>query len=99
KAAVHCRNCPTYSHSAAELLDRELPEGYLQTAPPAPATPPREEGRRSGSAVIFRLGREWLALATDVFKEVGQLRAIHSVPHQRNGVVLGVANVRGELLV
>ncbi len=26
-------------------------------------------------------------------------RAVHSLPHRRNGIVLGVTNVRGELLV
>ena len=51
------------------------------------------------SVVIFRIGAEWLALPTPVFKEVAELRAIHSLPHRRGGVVLGLANVRGELLV
>jgi len=32
-------------------------------------------------------------------REVADLRDIHSLPHRRNGVVLGLANVRGELLV
>jgi len=27
------------------------------------------------------------------------VRAIHTLPHRRNGVVLGLANIRGELLV
>ena len=31
--------------------------------------------------------------------EVANLRPIHSLPHRRTGVVLGLANVRGELLV
>jgi chemotaxis-related protein WspD len=34
-----------------------------------------------------------------VVDEAADLRPIHSLPHRRNGVVLGVANVRGELLV
>src|SRR2546422_8139227 len=25
---VHCRNCPVYSHAGAQLLNRELPDGY-----------------------------------------------------------------------
>ena len=31
--------------------------------------------------------------------EVANLLPIHSLPHRQNGVVLGLANVRGELLV
>jgi len=34
-----------------------------------------------------------------VVDEVADLRAIHSLPHRRSGVVLGLANVRGELIV
>jgi chemotaxis-related protein WspD len=51
------------------------------------------------SAVIFRIGTEWLALSTRVFQEVTDQRKVHSLPHRRNGIVLGVTNVRGELLV
>src|SRR5690606_543536 len=48
---------------------------------------------------IFRVGAEWLALPTPIFEEVAELRSIHSLPHRSGGAVLGVANVRGELLV
>ncbi len=97
--AVHCRNCSVYSQAAAAVLDRELPEGYLAQAEWASAPIAQTKTRGASSAVIFRIHREWLALATNVFKEVCEVRSIHSLPHQRNGVVLGIANVRGELLV
>jgi chemotaxis-related protein WspD len=48
--------------------------------------------------LIFRIGPEWFALPTSVIAEVAERRVIHSVPH-RAGIVLGVVNVRGELLV
>ncbi len=32
-------------------------------------------------------------------QEVTNLRPIHSLPHRRSGVMLGLANVRGELLI
>jgi chemotaxis-related protein WspD len=51
------------------------------------------------SVVVFRIGAQWLALATSVFREIAALRAIHSLPQRRTGAVLGLANVRGELLV
>ena len=37
--------------------------------------------------------------AEEAFQEVTERRAIHSLPHRRNGIVLGLTNVRGELLV
>ncbi len=53
----------------------------------------------SQSVVIFRLGREWLALATNVFQEITEHTAIHSLPHRREGSMLGLVRVRGELLI
>lgn len=96
---VHCRNCPVYSASAARLLDADLPPGHLEewTGHFAREQPRTEADTQS--VVIFRIGTEWLALPTAVFDEVASVRAIHSLPHRRNGVVLGLANVRGELLV
>ena len=34
-----------------------------------------------------------------VFEEVAELGAIHSLPHRRSGLVVGLTNVRGELLI
>jgi chemotaxis-related protein WspD len=49
--------------------------------------------------VIFRIGAEWLALPTPAFQEVAERRVIHTLPHRRHGVVLGLVNIRGELLI
>ena len=38
-------------------------------------------------------------MPTSVIAEVAERRVIHSLPHRRTGIVLGVVNVRGELLV
>jgi chemotaxis-related protein WspD len=96
---IHCRNCPVFSAAAAHLLDREIPAGYLAewTAHHAAPQPPLASDLQS--VVIFRLGVEWLALPTRVLDAVIAVRPIHSLPHRRDGVVLGLANVRGELIV
>ncbi|MBI5769837.1 MAG: purine-binding chemotaxis protein CheW [Verrucomicrobia bacterium] len=99
KLHIHCRNCPVYSEAAARLLDAPVPEAYLaQNARHyAQAKTVARPGTRS--AVIFRLAGEWLALPTAVFREIATPRPVHSLPHRRDRVVLGVANIRGELLV
>jgi chemotaxis-related protein WspD len=96
---VHCRNCPVYSAGAAEMLDADTPVSYFvdRTAHFAAAADVEEAETRS--IVIFRIGSEWLALPTSVFVEVANLLPIHSLPHRQNAVVLGLASVRGELLV
>jgi chemotaxis-related protein WspD len=96
---VHCRNCPVHAAAAVALLDRDMPADYLAdwTRHVAQGNPAAE--RDTHSVVVFRIGVEWLALPTIVFKEIVGVRPIHSLPHRRNGLVLGLANIRGELLV
>ena len=96
---IHCRNCPVYSAAAIEILDRDLPANYLeQWTPHIAKEQPKAEGDTQ-SVVVFRIASEWFALPTSVFKEIVGIRPVHSLPHRRSGVVLGVTNIRGELLV
>lgn len=96
---VHCRNCPVYSAAGLKLLENPLPAEYREerTAQFAAQRPHRESSR--SSAVVFRVGGEWLALPTWLFQEVAEHRPIHSLPHRRKGAVLGLTNIRGELLL
>jgi len=94
---VHCRNCPVYAAAGASLLDAPLPEGYRAHWAEHVAQPVERDEVGLTSIVVFRLRTEWLALPTRVLNEVAGLRPIHSLPHRRGGVVLGLANVRGEL--
>ena len=96
---VHCRNCPVYSTAAQLLLDRQLSEKDLAERTRHFAQPKPTEERGTQSVVVFRIGVEWLALPTCIVKEVAEIRPIHSVPHRRGSVILGVTNVRGELVV
>lgn len=96
---VHCRNCPVYAGAAAALLDRDVPPGYVDESTRHFSVPRRIGQADTASIVVFRLGTEWLGLPASVFSEFVDMRPIHSLPHRRGGVVLGLANVRGELLV
>ncbi len=90
---IHCRNCEVHAAAATRLLDRyALLEEDEPTPPPAPE---RASGR---SLLLFRLGEEWLALATACLAEVAPMQPVHSLPHQRSRVLQGVANVRGALV-
>jgi len=96
---VHCRNCPVYSAGASALLDAEAPAGYVADRTVRFSEAVHVEEGETRSVVIFRVASEWLALPTSVVIEVANLLPIHSLPHRLNGVVLGLASVRGELLV
>jgi chemotaxis-related protein WspD len=99
KQHIHCRNCPVYSAAAADLLDGDPPANYLAEWTSHFAEPKRTEEIATWSVVIFRVGAEWLALPTSVVMEVANLVPVHSLPHRQNDAVLGLASVRGELLV
>jgi len=96
---VHCRNCAVYSQAAQRLLDSPLPAGYQQQWTAYFAGERRLTSPARVSTVLFRIANEWLALPTSVFQEIAESRPIHSLPHRRNSFLLGLANVRGELLL
>lgn len=98
---VHCRNCPVHAAAALDMLDRPPPAGYLAewSRHFAQGRAVESERQETGSVLVFRLGTEWLALATTSIQEIAELRTIHSLPRRTNGTVLGIANVRGEILV
>ena len=96
---IHCRNCPVYCAAGVHLLNRALPAEYRQESTKHFSIERKPRPTALVSAVLFRLGEEWLALPTRIFQEVAERRCIHSLPHRRQGLVLGLANVRGELLI
>jgi chemotaxis-related protein WspD len=109
---LHCRNCPVHASAASALLDRDAPEGYLaewteqvargSALSAATLDVARGKGERASSllsVMVFRIGAEWLALPTTLLEEVTEPRPVHSLPHRRSGVLLGIANIHGELLI
>lgn len=90
---VHCRNCAVYAAAATRLLDR-----YALAQDAHVRETVEEEVHKGPSLLLFRLGEEWLALATRCLAEVAPIQPVHSLPHQRSRVLQGVANVRGALV-
>jgi len=90
---IHCRNCEVYAAAATRLLDRYslAQDDQLHEAAVV-------ESRAGRSLLLFRLGEEWLALATACLAEIAPVQPVHSLPHQRSRVLQGVANVRGALV-
>ncbi|MFJ4114101.1 chemotaxis protein CheW [Pseudomonas sp. NPDC089758] len=90
---IHCRNCEIHAAAATRLLDRYalVQDDHVQEAAQAEASVGR-------SLLLFRLGEEWLALATACLAEIAPVQPVHSLPHQRSRVLQGVANVRGALV-
>jgi chemotaxis-related protein WspD len=96
---VQCHNCPVYAKAGLRLLNRPLPHDYREEWTRYFAENRKPAAANRTSVLIFRVAEEWLALPTPTVQEVAEHRSVHSIPHRRHGVVLGLANIRGELLV
>lgn len=108
---IHCRNCPVYSTAGRGLLEREPPAGYVEDWTQSIAQSQQilsrsqlketalQQAKQTIPIAIFRLGNEWFALAAKLFKEITPPLSIHTLPHRSNSLFLGLANVRGEILM
>ena len=96
---AHCRNCPTFSKAAADLFDGPADPAWSREVGAGIAEARDASRHKDRSAIRFRIGTEWFALATSAFDEVVSPRTIHSLPHKRTSVVLGLVNVRGDLII
>ena len=86
-----------YSRCRPAAFPAEAPPGYLEEWTHQLAVPARLEVDEARSLLVFRVGGEWLALDVGSVIEVVEPRPIHGVPHRSNRLLLGLANIRGEL--
>jgi chemotaxis-related protein WspD len=93
---THCHNCPVFATAGRRFLDAPSPADYLDEWTARLAAPDDSMARQQFSALVFRIGDEWLAVPVGVLVEVTRPRAPHRVPH-RAGLLAGVVNIRGEL--
>ena len=84
---------------AHALFDKEPPAEYLTEWQKRLAQPKAQKKVEQSSIVIFRIGAEILGLPTHIFQEVSEKKAVHRLPHHTQGTLLGVANIRGQLLL
>lgn len=94
---VHCRNCPVVGVAAEGMRQRAAPAGYLGEMAQAVAQPAASRDA-TRTALVFRLGRDWLAIDTGCVVEIAASRPVHRIAH-RGGFLAGLVNVRGELLL
>lgn len=93
----HCRHCGVYSSAAAQVMQRPLSQAYLQEWAGIFAHPQEEDRRSDQSALIFRIGSEWLALPTRLALAVADPRAPHRLPHRSAGPLLGIVGIQGRI--
>jgi chemotaxis-related protein WspD len=95
---VHCRNCEVYSNTGRDWLASQAPREHDADEWPSVLT--EEPGRTCGESVLLvRAGVEIVALPLAIVMRVLEWRPIRRIPHARDEVVLGLANVDGDLHV
>ena len=94
---VHCRNCEVYADAAQRNLQRPVNEGYREEWASRLREPETARGLNDASAVVFRIGREWLALPTAMVQAVAPQASSHTLPHRSGGGLAGIVNVGGKL--
>ena len=88
---IHCRNCPVYHEAARSVFAREV-EAEAQIA-----LVEARDVATEASALVFRLGTQWLGIATRRLAEVAADRPVRRLAHRTAGRIEGAINVRGEL--
>jgi chemotaxis methyl-accepting protein methylase/chemotaxis signal transduction protein len=97
---VHCRNCPTCIERARErLAPHQVLEDAAATywnevlARECDVKPPTD----TLPLLVFRLGAQRFAIAVGLVQEITAIKPIHTIPYRTNAVLLGLANISGEL--
>ena len=96
---IHCRNCPVFMMAGRTLMEQPAPPGYLAEWKDFLADARVRQSDRSISTLVFRIGTEWLAIEATAIGEVASVRPAHRIAHRSGGVLVGLVNIRGQLLL
>jgi chemotaxis-related protein WspD len=86
-----------YADAALRNLQRPVSPGYQREWAEHFRAPPEQGSRHDSSCVAFRIGREWLALPTAMFRQIAPKAVPHSLPHRNARGLRGVVNAGGKL--
>jgi chemotaxis-related protein WspD len=92
---VHCRNCPVFAAAARESLGRKYAVQPEELTSQWQTRDRRAQTRLS--ALVFKLGNEWLGIDSHVLVEVAQSKSVRRIAHRVTGMIEGMVNIRGEL--
>lgn len=94
---IHCRNCEVYADAAQRNLQRPVAAGYREQWAEHFRQAHQASKPNDAAALVFRIGREWLALPAAMIELVAPQAKAHRLPHRSGAGLLGVVNVGGKL--
>ncbi len=96
---VNASPAPAHGHAILRLLDRPVEAATLDTDAALAAAPAESGFRKALRLLLFRLGDETAALHVKSLRRVTPVARAIPIPHRTSGVLRGVCNIRGELVL
>lgn len=90
---------PAASDAILRLLDRPLSAADLAAGAAFAARPPEARIVRTTRLLLFRIGDESAALPAAALRRVTPIARTVPIPHRSSGVLRGLSNIRGELVL
>lgn len=95
KEVIHCNNCDVFRRHSQLVYEKNIIPEYTDEWTRQIAARKEESRKTTRSVLVFRLGSEWLSLPTVTIKEIVHVRPVHKLPHNRNRMLSGIANISG----
>lgn len=96
---IHCQNCDVFHTASLKAYERALPDDYRLEWTNVLASKKEEVISDARSVIVFRIGDEWVAIATGLCKEISRMMTIHRLPHNKSPILKGVVNNGGEIRI
>lgn len=96
---IHCQNCDVFHTASLAAYERDIPEDYRLEWTEVLAGSKETVASGTKSAIVFRIGDEWVAIAAGLCKEISRMMKIHRLPHNKSQILKGVVNNNGEIRI
>lgn len=96
---VHCQNCDVFHAASLKAYERAIPDDYRAEWTDLLAGNKESVATDIRTVIVFRLGDEWVAIATGLCKEISRIMKIHRLPHNKSQILKGVVNNGGEIRI
>ncbi|MEK6725063.1 MAG: chemotaxis protein CheW [Deltaproteobacteria bacterium] len=96
---IHCQNCDTFHAASLKAYERAIADDYRLEWTKVLAGNKETALSHTISVIIFRLGDEWVAIATRLCKEISRIMKIHRLPHNKSRIMRGVVSNVGEIQI
>jgi chemotaxis-related protein WspD len=90
---------PAHTDAILRLLDKPVDRANLEAGAALAARPVEMGSGRGVRLLLFRIGEETGALHARVLRRVTPFARATPIPHRTAGVLRGVCNIRGELVL